>query len=298
MNLRPRRFSLILLWLINCLLALPLIIYSIATVYTRPAYDDFCDAVVFREFGIVGSLHWWYENYTGRVLAYLIGNTITALGSPIGSSYVLLLVLICWMVLFSIFKKLFRSVPYNQLQAATASSFLMIATIAALPSIATTLYWYIGESTYLTSLTMLLIFIWVALQKKHGNSGLSYLLCFLLALAMWLISEITGTVILIVAISVIVIGFFRHIPDQLKKCMVAGLIGCLVSLPIVLGAPGNRMRQQLWSITPDLSYAFDIAVSSPGAPGLISFINAPLSTLAAFVIPFGIAYYGPTASDA
>jgi hypothetical protein len=176
MNLRPRRFSFILLWLVNCLLALPLIIYSIATVYTRPAYDDFCDAVVFREFGIIGSLHWWYENYTGRVLAYLIANTITALGSPLGSSYVVLLLVICWIVLFFIFKKLFRSFPYGRLQAAAASSFLMIATIGGLPSIATTLYWYIGEATYLTSLTMLLIFIWLAVGKKHVNNGLSYLL--------------------------------------------------------------------------------------------------------------------------
>jgi len=288
------RFTISVLTVLNIAFVVPLLIYTGAGIwFTRYAYDDYCQAVIPREFGLLGGVVWVYNHLSGRFFAFFLNGIMAPLGTPVGTLMMMSLVWVWWLALFAVLRQLLCDRPYALAQAGLAASVLIVTTITCLPNIPMALYAYNGTSIYLTPVMLFTVLIGLIFQDRLRNNTLSTVACALAAVGISAASDTAGVAQTLILTSVLLIHFRQHSSNgQQVVRIVAALTASIIGLVLVLHAPSNYLRAQ-YSPPPDLGFTFSAAVSSLGAPLLVALLRAPLALIAVFVIPAMAAYYTP-----
>ena len=117
--------------------------------------DDFCYAVSFHQYGLLGSVRYYYDNWFGR-LSQTVGATLgSALGVPFAQIFPIFLLVIwligLWWLCRELSKLLHRE---DSLTILIGAELILYATLAGAAQIYHSLYWISGVFPYTVPLVL------------------------------------------------------------------------------------------------------------------------------------------------
>jgi hypothetical protein len=284
--------------LITAALLIPILVYAIAGVYSRFMADDFCYAVNGRDLGFPAFIPYYYHNWFGRI-TQIIGTVVTtSLGTGFGQIFPALVLLVWGLALWWLCRELAMLLRLeNRLLPLLAAALLLYATLAGTPQIFHSLYWLSGVFPYTIPLVAATFIAAVVLRVLR--TGIASLLAVLATVLLVLVAGFASepfSVALVGALALSILGVFGFRPSAQRAALILLIIGqitALVALGIMVAAPGNTLRQGLFTPTHDLvrlaSQSFVYAAASLVALVWVSPPALPLALL----IPAIIAYSQP-----
>lgn len=241
--------------------------------YTRLIADDFCSMYFAENLGLLRSIWFWRLNWSGRYSAFAIDWVLAKL-TPIHSlPFVtsILLILWCLFAIIAIFLTLrsIKSGTWNWIAAFLAGLLFVFIVLSLSPTPSQSLYWWNGMRSYslpLIGLTLAFMIFQARPQKFASNlTGIlwgagSFILLFI-------IGGLGETYAVFQFSTLFFLIILRLVSNPIKKedtgllIYLAGIIGTILSLVVIISAPGNAIRQAL-NPAPDLSKLITISVQS------------------------------------
>jgi len=239
-----------------------LVLYGYLGSFTRLLADDYCSAYYAQRLGLLRSIWYWYLNWSGRYTAFGADWLMEKLGV-----YNLKVIppfsLLFWLVMTicAIYLSLKRHTQLKDVRLASISlgAVFLYVVLSLSPNIPQSVFWWNGMRSY--SLPLILLTTYVVLfqlgverlQTKREiiiGSLLSFLYAF--------ISGGTGETY--VAFQVALFGFLIMlillVQMDTKSAqfvfLLAGFIGSVVAMLVVISAPGNTIRQSYFPPPPDI----------------------------------------------
>ena len=286
--------------LIAVILLFPLLVYAFTSIYSRLMADDFCYAVSYRLYGLAGSISYYYENWFGRI-SQTIGATVgSALGVGFAEIFPMLL-LVAWLIgLWWLCHEIAQMLHWNNRWTVfIGAELLLYTTLAGTAQIYHSLYWISGVFPYTVPLVLatyqaaivlralrrgfvspLAVVVSVVLTAIAGLSSEPFVLAFLGGIA----GGIVGVLV------------FRPRSDAQRAVLfllVPDLIVAVITLVIMVAAPGNTLRQGLFPPTHTPVALVTQSFVYSGAIVVSLILLAPLSLPLAFFLPALAAYSQP-----
>jgi hypothetical protein len=242
------------------ILSIPLLIHAYTGIFIRFIADDFCSSAIARSVGILGGTVQWYLTWSGRYSANFLDSLVGTIGPGI-TSYTTPVVLALWFLALAaaVWQWLPAGSRANKfLIMGLISSLLLFCTLEISPNAAQSLYWEQGMHSVIPPLIFACGYFGLLLYKlKTAPSAKASAALVLLSGAIAFIaggfSETFVTLQTTLLIILIIFGFTFD-PEQFKKKMlwfsVAGLLGSVLAMIIVIAAPGNQFRQATYPPPP------------------------------------------------
>jgi hypothetical protein len=279
----------------------PLAAYAVMGTFTRFVADDFSSAYLTSSYGIFGATWDWYINWSGRFTASFFDSVAGALPPSSMSATVGIAILLWLMALTGIFSRLFpqqRSIRSIFLSI-LLSAVLLTCTFQVTPDIGQSLYWGQGMRSVILPLVsasfigLLIILFFI----EHGNritlkSLLIGFLCFLTGgFGETYVTLQTTSFVLLIVLVLIDRGGKWH-PDW-QPILLAGLVGSLTAMGVMIAAPGNLVRQSYFPPPPGLIRLVSIALDAYGRflSNLLMNLNHILNLLATLLTGFVIGWF-------
>jgi hypothetical protein len=210
--------------------------------------DDFCSANVSNEMGVIRAAYYWYINWTGRFSANFAHSVIGLFGprTNFHTSITLLLWFITLVIL--IYKcNLTHSNIRNLSLSILFSTFILSITLSTIPTVGQSLYWAEGMLSTIPPLILLPVYLSLLIcspQREKKIQQWNILVAFFLTLFAGGFSETYNVVQISIFIAMIL--FFNHefIENdfETRNMIYSGLAGSVLSLIVLLIAPGNAHR--------------------------------------------------------
>ena len=273
-------------WLLAASFVLPLVAYAYLGSFSRYMGDDYSISNIVRTHGLLGSQIHWYQAWTGRFSFTFVASLLALIG-PATPRFIPGLLLTLWFVatVWAIYKV---SWP----RAILFGGFLIFATLETAPNVSQSLFWQTGALTYVAPLIALSLYVGLLGGGVHERHKFFNLLCagILTFVAggfsdAYLVLQTFGLILCRVIVDIFAEADFK---SRIKPYLLAGLIGSLVALIIVVAAPGNSIRQGYF---PNQIGVFNllvltIAFSVRFVAKLV--LTHPLITLSSLVLPLFI----------
>jgi hypothetical protein len=197
------------------------------------------------------------------------------------------LLIIWWLLLTSLItlaQRLFKLPQMPRLAPITAT-LLILATLTTAPTPVQSVYWLIGAGAYFFPLVVAAFYLWLSIQPRLSER-LTLTLCFFTAFLMaGTPGAVTFSQLVLIGLALLLI---RQAPYRQRQ--IAGLVGALLGLVIVMIGPGIQSRGNLFA-TPNFGRALGQTLTSSGLALAGSLILAPLTALAVIVLPTLFAYF-------
>jgi hypothetical protein len=263
--------------------------------FNRMLGDDYCTTYVAQRLGLLRSMWYWYRSWHGRFSANAADWLLSLAGSEAFPFYTLVF-LVFWLAFAVIAVKRalddrgYKSFP--PLAALLLAVFLVFTTLSLTPDLSESLFWWNGVRSYLSPLVFIVLYFaayshivsssWTMLQNR-----IWLFFSFGLAFFMGGFSE-TFTPVLVL-LFVVLIGAQWLAPNSSRKAtstlfLSAGFFGAVLSLLVMVLAPGNLIRRAFFPAPPDLFTILRIGVSS-----YLTFLSGILGSSASLTALLGTA---------
>lgn len=241
--------------------------------FNRMLSDDYCSMYIGKRLGLLRSIWYWYRTWHGRFSANVADWLLSLLGSE-AFPFFTLVFLSMWVVFAAIVIKEilnFRGyVSSNLFPALVLGVFLVFTTLIISPNISQSVFWWGGARSYLSPL--ILIMLYFALYYRFAELSLNRFqillwsfISFGLAFFIGGFSE-TFTPVLVILLAG-VMGITWLAPKvSMKNASIfflnAGFLGALLSLIVMVLAPGNSIRRAFFPVPHDLFTTFRVAFTA------------------------------------
>ena len=224
--------------------------------YTRFLADDFCSVHYANHFGLFRSIWFWRLNWSGRYSAFVADWLLTKVWGTDNLSLVLPFLLFTWFVSAStaIYFALRTGKTKNQnllISGAIGALFLFVV-FSISPDIPQSFYWWNGMRSYALPLIILTVYfaLFEMLPDQFATGRAKTALAsaaFLLFFASGGLGETSAVFQFCLLAFLIVLQWLPSIKFKWNTALitlVAGLLGTIVSLVVIITAPGNALRQE------------------------------------------------------
>jgi hypothetical protein len=231
---------------------LAIISYGLIGFYIRMIADDFCVAAPRRLFGLLGSVEWQYQNWSGAYVKFFILNLLPHLFGIWAYQLATLGVFLGWILawtwlIYPIFKRFLFQYPFCL--ALFCSVWLTFIYMYSAPS-NETIYWWAVIASYPVPVLLLVFYCgWMLRVLWHTQiSKIAYILHFFVA---WIVgaSHEQVAVWLVGFLVIVAIITWYMSPKERRQFIlyffIIGLIGALIAFLTVTFAPGTIVRQNL-----------------------------------------------------
>lgn len=258
----------ILISLSTFLLGSVLIVHGYLSSYTRLIGDDFCSVYFAERLGLLRSIWYWRINWSGRYSAFA---TDWFLAKVIGVTTLLFIppvLIIIWilLVITAIYSALGEGKirQDNKLTSIVLGFLFLFLVFSLTPDILQSFYWWNGMRSYALPLIILTLFYvlfqWL-LPKLDWRllAAISFLLLFFSGG----LGETSAIFQLSLLIFLLAVNWFFETNIQRSKIWViltAGILGTVISLVVIITAPGNELRQVQLHPTPNLESLIRISL--------------------------------------
>lgn len=238
--------------------------------HTRLIADDFCSAYFARRLGLLRSVWYWYNNWSGRYTAFGTDWVMERLGAY-ALPVIPPLVLLAWFVLTVIAIRLWlrRLLPDSKWTALTLGGVFLFVVLLLSPLVPQSLYWWNAMRSYslpLVLLTAYIVLLQIGMERLRTKRDLwvGSLLSFLFLFANGGLGETYVAFQLGLLVAVVALEWFVHrdLNSVLFRLLFAGLLGSAAALVIVVLAPGNAVRQDLYPPHPGLILLLQLGVQN------------------------------------
>lgn len=248
-------------------------LYGYIGIFNRMLGDDYCTMYIGERLGLLRSIWYWYKNWHGRFSANAADWLIAVSGSG-GYPFYTFIFLSIWLV-FSIIaaKKILDFRGYSSSKrfiALLLAVFLVFTTLALTPDIIESLFWWGGVRSYLSPVVSIVLYIafyyhFLISSPNRIQMGMWLLVSFGFAFFIGGFSE-TSTPVLVVFLAAMTGGTWLLARFSKKAgstlFLGVGFLGALLSLAVMVLAPGNAVRQAYWPAPPDLFTILRIAFTA------------------------------------
>ncbi|TFH31826.1 MAG: hypothetical protein E4G99_13500 [Anaerolineales bacterium] len=254
---RQQNYVSSLLGLLALALLLPLAAHAYLGTYARYISDDFCTAWILTEKGILKSQVYWYTGWSGRYSFFLFINLLEGLGPRVAQILPGFSLLAWSMAFMLLLRGIARSinVQLRGLSIVVIGSAAVYAIVDGVPNTFQSIYWLTGISTYTIPLIFGMFYgNWLISQarleatssKRRITLGLSALIAFMLGGFSETYVSIQTTML---GMAFIIVLWYRQAPEakRLRGILLSGIAGSIVSMIVILIAPGTGVRTSLVS---------------------------------------------------
>ncbi|MEM9414863.1 MAG: hypothetical protein AAGA29_05220 [Planctomycetota bacterium] len=257
--------------------------------YAHPQTDDFCEATDVREMGVLATIEHRYATWTGRYFYILVeANTVNHLDLTTQFWLVGVVTLsLLWLSVYAFVSSITRG-TLSRWQTAGLSLGLMALYLALLPKPAHAFYWLTGAATnQLALITLLLAFALLLrdpakmgrLQRAMSMAGAA--LCVAAS-----VGSYDTTMLMLLGLLMVgsVVSLIAR--DARRVPWLVALGAGLASAAVVLAAPGNGVREDLFEKAP-LWQAIDYSVTN-SLKWLVPYLLSPAVLVASLLfVPVG-----------
>jgi len=236
--------------------SIALFIYGYLGRFTRFIADDFCSAYYAEELGFVRSIWYWYHTWSGRYSAFgMDWLVLTKLLGMYSINIVPPIILVVWIVFTSaaiyLSLKSFSPERNNLFPAILLAASLIYILLVLNPNVPQSLYWWNGVRSYTLPLVVLSFYTFVFLiisKQIQATKQLIFwgIMSFTFLFASGGLSE-TYVVMQLILLAFLAILKITSMPrkktDPELFLLLAGLLGTILSLVVIISAPGNAIRQ-------------------------------------------------------
>ena len=242
--------------LIAITLLIPILVYAFSSIYSRLMADDFCYAVSFHQYGLLGAISYYYDNWFGRI-SQTVGATFgSALGVPFAEIFPVLLLVIWLIGLWWLCHQLAKLLHWqDSLTVFIGAELILYATLAGTAQIYHSLYWISGVFPY--TVPLVLATYQAALILRALRRGSAPALAILASIVLAIVAGLTSEPFALAFVGVLVGGIigvtiFRPRPEARRAALtllIPAVITAIIALVIMVAAPGNTLRQGLFPPT-------------------------------------------------
>lgn len=234
--------------------------------------DDYCEAYIAQHFGFFRSIWYWYISWDGAFTDSII-DWLLVIIKPGGVPFVTPVLLIIWVVVTAYAIYLFLpqefSSPIKVLISVAFGSLLVFVTLLISPDVPQSLYWWTGMRTYVLPLVLFTFYLcsfqWMMIKWIKRNIFLLSLISFFIILLTGGLSETFTPVLIMFFIGWVALLILTKKTNSDKRYfffVLGGMIGALISLILIVIAPGNANRLTLYTPPPGIFGIFNISISA------------------------------------
>ena len=291
----------LLLFLSNIFLSIPLLLHGYNGLFSRYLADDFCTAGYYKTQGFIASMQFWRLTWSGRYSFYFLINSAHFIGQWI-TPYLTLIVITIWLyILFVLFRQVFRiiGISYVVLPIILLAGIVLYSTLDGTPDLYQSLYWQTGLLTYVVPLLFLTGYGAIALnrissntQTSWGGLGLSAGITFVAGgfSETYVTLQVVAVLAFLTTVSIFLKGEARR---SVILFLSAGLFGAIISMILVITAPGNFARLSFMPEPLTFTEVVYLALRDTFMFSKLSFYNNPLSSIIALLVPGLLVFYLP-----
>jgi len=213
--------------------------------------DDYFVPPLVEKNGLLGAQIHWYRGWTGRFSFAFVADSFALLG-PATARFIPCLLLTLWFAatVWAIAEIHSLSGKFSRVRVVLLAAFVVFATLETAPNLSQSLYWQNSALTHVAPFIPLALFVAVisrgARERSRSFSHRVYLVCAgVLTLVAGGFSDafvVLQPLGLILAILAVQVAVDVDVRSRLRPFLLAGLVGSLLALIIVAGAPGNSNR--------------------------------------------------------
>lgn len=234
--------------------------------------DDYCSIYFAERLGILRSVWFWYTNWHGGFSASFADALLSLIGrDEIG--YVIPLTIIIWVLSLAWSIRLafkFLEFRWQGPIAVALSLLVMFGTLLVSPTTSASLIWWGGLRGYAPPLIIVPMYVGLYIlfrDREHRTSTpyVWYALSFGLLFVSGGFSEPFTPLQIIITSLILAVELYvnRNVLKTPKgKFLIAGIVGGVVALLIMVIAPGNANRQELYPAPPPLLGILSIGLRS------------------------------------
>jgi len=250
-------------WVGYCYLAIvsiPLLIHAYTGTFIRFIADDYCSTAIARTAGLLGGTVQWYLTWSGRFSANFLDSLVGTIGPGI-TRFTTPLVLVLWFLALAAAVR--QTLPAGRnpnkfLIMGLIASLLLFCTLEISPNAAQSLYWEQGMHSVIPPLIFACAYFGLLLYKLKTAASVkaSVALVLLSGFMTFLAGGFSETFVTLqtTLLMILIIFGFTFDPGQFKKKLLwfslAGLLGSMLAMIIVIAAPGNQFRQATYPPPP------------------------------------------------
>jgi hypothetical protein len=241
-------------------LSIPLLIHAFTGTFIRLIADDYCSSAIARSMGVLGGTIQWYLTWSGRYSANFLDSLVGTIGPGI-TSYTTPISLAFWFLALA--AAVSHALPAGRhpskfLIIGLISSLLLFCTLEISPNAAQSLYWEQGMHSVIPPLILACAYFGLLLYKLKAaaSAKASVALALLSGVVAFIAGGFSETFIAMQTTLLIILIIFGLTFDagQFKKKLLwfslAGLLGSVLAMIIVIAAPGNQFRQATYPPPP------------------------------------------------
>lgn len=272
--------------------SIALFFYGYISLFSRFILDDFCMGQTLVEKGFWSAQSWWYLNFIGRYSFTFFIHILVGLG-PRGARYApsIFLVVLIISLFFIIFSNFYKKVNTFKLSLGSilGATTISFSILYLAPEVSESFDWVVGMTTYFLPivffcLALMIFSFFINFKYKQLTSRLLIaLFSILIVISSGFSESFTVVACVFWAILSMVLYLYRSkIPKKNLKLSILALVVGLISMLIVIVAPGNNIRK---SYFPKPQSPSIVAVQSLNET--VSFITTSiLNTKTSFILVF------------
>lgn len=252
------------------LVALTIVPMFVLSFFNHPsAADDFCFAYMARDYGILWSTKFYYDQWTGRYFACLLFHS-TPLFKGWYWYYQVLPIVYMLSTMGSVYLLLGELIELPRYQKWLISVGFLVLYILQLDSIVESFFWVTGSYTYALPQILTLLF-WVALIRsyKAENQRIKY---GLIAWAGFLVFAMIGLcemfLLLTTGMLLCFAGYRLLFQRKLDWVLVILFLEAVICCYLVLESPGSKIRQGSNPLGGNLSFSIVTSIKTAIAFGI------------------------------
>ena len=253
--------------------SLVVVFYMYLGIFNRMLSDDYCSMYIGKRLGLLRSIWYWYQTWHGRFSANIADWLLSLFGSE-AFPFFTFLFLSMWVVFATMAVKAVLDSkgysPPNHFSMLLLGVFLVFATLLISPNISQSVFWWGGARSYLSPLILILLYFalyyhFTARSRNRFQVNLWSFVSFGLAFFIGGFSETFTPVFVVLLASMI--GMMWLTPKVSQKTasiffVSAGFSGALLSLIVMVLAPGNSIRRAFFPAPPDIFTTLRIAFTA------------------------------------
>lgn len=263
--------------------------------YAHPQTDDFCEATDVRDMGVVATITHRYATWTGRYFYILVeANTVNHLDLTTQFWLVGVVTLtLVWLSVWALVSSIARG-TLPRWQTAGLALGLMALYLVLLPKPAHAFYWLTGAATnQLALVTLLLAF--ALLLRDPAKMGRVKRIASMVGAALCVAASVGSydtTMLMLLGLLMVGSAVALIARDARRVPWLVALGAGLASAAVVLAAPGNGVREELFEKAP-LWQAIDYSITN-SLKWLVPYLLSPAVLVASLVfLPAGWALSRP-----
>lgn len=267
--------------------------------FTRLLADDLCSIYFSNRLGLLRSIWYWYLNWSGRYASYAADwFVLTFTLGPKNMHYIVPGAILLWLISLTsiVYLYLHKSGGKNFSTALALAGVFLYLVFALSPDIRQSLFWWNGMRSYTLPLLVLTAYVLIfqlAADRFRIRLSISSMLGFLLFFLSGGLSE-TFAVAQFVFLLFVIGLYLLKLPDRPRTdlaILFSSVAGSILSLIVVIMAPGNKIRLGPSPVTPNLSELTIISLKSYW-DFLLGFFATPEKALGIMGAVFAVIWIG------